>query len=306
MSLANQRVAWFNGKIVPESQVLVSFRDRGFKYGDAVFDTARTFKGKIFKLEAHVDRLLRSLRYLRIDPGLTRGQFIEITHDVVERNRHLLGPDEDYWVSQRVSRGEDAIVGESAASGPTVIVECTPLPLKARAALFRDGIPLITPSVRRTPPEALSPNAKTDNYLNMVMGDLEARAHDPAAWALLLDSRGFLSEGIGSNLFLVRDGALATPKRQQVLPGVSRAVVFELAAGLGLSVAEDDLTPYDAYTADEAFITSTSLCICPARSLNGARFGDGAIPGPVTRRLTDAFRALVGCDFVAQHLRHLQ
>ena len=304
MSLANQRVAWFNGEIVPESQVTVSFRDRGFKYGDAVFDTARTFDGRIFKLEEHVARLFRSLRYLRLDPGLTPAKIIAITNDIVERNRHLLGPGEDYWVSQRVSRGMDALDG-APASGPTVIVECTPLPLKARAPLYRDGIRLIVPSVRRTAPDALSPNAKTDNYLNMIVADLEASAHDPGAWALLLDSRGFLSEGLGSNLFLVRDGRLATPKHQQVLPGVSRGVVFELAAKLGLAVEEDDLTPYDAYTADEAFITSTSLCICPARSLNGARFGDGAIPGPITRRLSDAFRDLVQFDFVAQYLRHL-
>jgi branched-chain amino acid aminotransferase len=91
-----------------------------------------------------------------------------------------------------------------------------------------------------------------------------------------------------------------------VLPGVSRATVMELAVKLGIPVAEDDLNPYDAYTADEAFITSTSLCICPARSLNGAPFGAGTVPGPVTRRLTDAYRELVQCDFVAQYLKHLE
>ena len=308
MALSNQRVAYFNGKIVPDSEVAVPFRDRGFKYGDAVFDTSRTFNGKVFKLEAHVARLMKSLRYLRIDAGLTERRFIEITHDVLGRNAHLLGPDDDWWVSQRVSRGSDALDGVPA-TGPTVIVECTPLPLKSRAKLFRDGIPLIIPSVRRTPPDSQSPNAKTDNYLNMILGDLEARAQDAEAWALLLDSRGFLSEGIGSNIFLVRDGALLTPKRQQVLPGVSRATVIELAAQLGIACAEDDLNPYDAYTADEAFITSTSLCICPARSMNGAPFGAGngaPVPGPVTKRLTDAFRALVQCDFVAQHLKHLE
>ncbi len=308
MSLGNQRVAYFNGKIVPDSEVVVPFRDRGFKYGDAVFDTSRTFNGKVFKLEAHVARLMKSLRYLRIDAGLTERRFIEITHDVLARNAHLLGPDDDWWVSQRVSRGSDALDGQPA-TGATVIVECTPLPLKSRAKLFRDGIPLIIPSVRRTPPDSQSPNAKTDNYLNMILGDLEARAQDAEAWALLLDSRGFLSEGIGSNIFVVRDGGLLTPKRQQVLPGVSRQTVIELAAQLGIPCAEDDLNPYDAYTADEAFITSTSLCICPARSVNGAPFGAGngaPIPGPVTKRLTEAFRALVQCDFVAQHLKHLE
>jgi branched-chain amino acid aminotransferase len=305
MSLGNQRVAYFNGKIVPDDQVVVPFRDRGFKYGDAVFDSSRTFGGEIFKLEAHIDRLYRSLRYLRIDPGLSRDGMTDITRDVLERNRHLLGPGEDYWVSQRISRGTDPIADEAPASGPTVIVECTPLPFRARAPLYRDGIKLITPSVRRTSPESLSPNAKTHNYLNMVVGDLEARALDSDAWALLLDSRGFLAEGLGSNIFLVRDGGLLTPKRQQVLEGVSRATVIELASKLGIAVVEDDLTPYDAYIADEAFISSTSLCICPARSLNGARFADPAIPGPVTARLIDEFCELVRFDYVTQYLAHL-
>src|SRR5258708_13663884 len=109
MSLGNQRVAYFNGKIMPDSQVVVSFRDRGFKYGDAVFDTARTFDGRLFKLEEHVARLFRSLRYLRIDPGLTAAQFIAITTDICERNRHLLGPAGDYWVAHRTPRAITAL-----------------------------------------------------------------------------------------------------------------------------------------------------------------------------------------------------
>ncbi len=170
----DERVAYFNGKILPESQVLIFFRDRGFKYGDAVFDVSRTFGGKIFRLKEHVDRLYRSLKYARIDPGLTPRQMIEITQEILERNLSLLGPDEDYWVAQRISRGVDVVGGE-------------------------------------------------------------ARARDPNAWAVLLDTNGNLSEGIGSNVFIVEHGRLHTPKSEYVLPGVSRQTVMELAEEVGMA-----------------------------------------------------------------------
>ena len=207
---------------------------------------------------------------------------------------------------QRVTRGENVVGGELRDStGPTIIVECTPLPFGARAHFFREGIDVLTPTARRVPPECLNPNVKNHNYLNLVLADLEVRDQADNAWAVLLDTRGFLSEGIGSNLFLVRDGKLLTPQGQYVLEGVSRQVVFELAAGLGITTLEEDLSILDAENADEAFITSTSFCLCPVRTYNGKPIGNSAIPGPITQSLTDAFCKLVHCDFVAQYVRRL-
>lgn len=301
-----ERVAYFNGAIVPESQVLVSFRDRSFKYGDGVFDMTRTFGGRIFKLREHLERFERSLKYVGIDPGVSMDELAAISEEVVARNLPLLPEGSDYWVGQRVSRGVDVVGGDFYQnSGPNLIVECTPLPLKARAHLYRDGIDVIFPSVQRIPPECLSPNVKSHNYLNLIMGDLEVRSYNPNAWSLLLDTRGFLAEGTGSNVFLVKDGALYTPKEQYVLAGVSRETVLELAEQLKLTVIEDDLTPYNAYTADEAFITSTSFCICPVHSFNNKVVADGRVPGPVTKRLTDAYVDLVDFDFVEQYLQQL-
>ena len=303
---ANERVAYFNRRIVPESQVLIPFRDRSFRYGDAAFDMTRSFDGRPFKLKEHVERLYRSLRYLQIDPGLTPAEMIRISEEVLSRNLHLLGNGDDYWLGQRVSRGVDAVGDEGwDYTGPTVIVECTPLPLKARARLFRDGIDVIFPSVRRVPPGSLTPRAKTHNYLNLIMGDLEAKAKNPDAWSVLLDVQGNLAEGTGSNIFLIKDGKVSTPREQFVLPGVSRQTVIELAREEGVPVEERDLDPYDAFTADEAFLTSTSLCVCPVRTINGVVIGAGKVPGPITERLTRAYMRLVGCDFVAQYLRHL-
>jgi len=229
-----------------------------------------------------------------------------ISEDVLGRNRHLLGPGEDYWLAQRISRGVSRVAGDNWDHyGPNVIVECVPLPLRERAKHFRDGLNVVTPSLRRTPPDSLSPRAKMHQYLNLVLADREVKAQNPDAWAVLLDVNGNLAEGQGSNIFLVRDGRLATPRERFVLPGVSRQATIDLAGQLQIPFDETDLDLYDAYTADECFLTSTSLCICGARSLNGRTFGAGRVPGPVTQRLIDAYKEMVGCDFVAQYLARL-
>jgi branched-chain amino acid aminotransferase len=228
-----------------------------------------------------------------------------ITAEVVRQNLPLLEPDEDYWVTQRVSRGVDPAYRDLwPQEGATVIVECLPLPLRERAALFRDGIRVATPSVRRTPPEALSPRVKTHNYLNLIAGDLEVKARDPEAWAILLDTEGNLAEGLGSNVFLVQRGTLLTPRERGVLAGISRETVMDLARALGVRVVERDLDLYDAYTAEEVFLTSTSLCLCPVQSVNGVRIG-AELPGTLTRQLQEAYVRLVEFDFVAQYLKRL-
>src|SRR6202158_4438157 len=138
---ADHRVAYFNGRIVPEREVVVPFRDRGFKYGDAAFDMTRTFHGRAFKLKEHIDRFYRSLKYLRIDPGLSPQEMVGISEEVLARNAHFLTQDSDFWIGQRVSRGVDAVGDEGwEDTGPTIIVECIPLPLKARARGCRVGV----------------------------------------------------------------------------------------------------------------------------------------------------------------------
>jgi branched-chain amino acid aminotransferase len=132
--LANQRTAWFNGQFVPESQVLIPFRDRSWKYGDGAFDMTRTFDGRAFRLKEHIDRFYRSMKYLRIDPGMSPQQMIDLSEEVIARNEHLRAAAGDWWVGQRVSRGVDAVGDEGwDNTGPQVVIECTPLPLKSRA-----------------------------------------------------------------------------------------------------------------------------------------------------------------------------
>ena len=160
--MTQERVAYVNGEIVPESRASVSISDRGFILGDAVFDTTRTFGHEIFRLDEHIDRLYESLKWMRIDPQMTKEEMADRTMDVLERNLPTVDEHDDIWVTQRVTRGLRLAGGDiqSAADRPTVIIECFPIPFKERAHYYRDGMPIITPSVRRTPPDAMSPQGQ--------------------------------------------------------------------------------------------------------------------------------------------------
>jgi branched-chain amino acid aminotransferase len=302
---ANERVAWFNGEFMPEREVRIPFRDRSWIYGDGCFDMTRSYGHRLFKVKEHVDRLYRSLKYLRMDPGFPARKMCALTQELFERNRHLLGPDDDYWVGQRVSRGVKDVPGDNIDyHGPNVVLECAPLPFVQRAKLFRDGIRVVVPSQRRVPPDSLTPRAKTHNYLNLIVADQEVQSIDPEAWAVLLDANGNRAEGLGSNIFVVRGDDILTPREKFVLPGVSRQTAIDLAREEGLAVAEADLDLYDAYNADEIFLTSTSLCICPVTRVNGVAIGPvGQTWGPVTKRIADAYQRYVGFDFVSQYLK---
>ena len=215
--------------MVPESEAVISIRDRGFLQGDAVFDTTRTFGHRIFRLDEHLTRFMESLKYMRIEPGLTKDDFVRLTMEVLNANLPLLDADDDYWVTQRVTRG----VTVDGVDKPSVVIECVPLPFKARARYYRDGIPVVVPSVRRTPPESNSPRAKVHNYVNLVQATLEVTSQGADNWPILLDTNGNLSEGPGSNLFIVKNGAVITPKEQYVLVGNKPARNHRAGAGAG-------------------------------------------------------------------------
>lgn len=307
MSNITERVIYYNGDFIPECEARIPFRDRGFRWGDGVYDQARTFNGKPFKLREHISRLYRSLKYVGIDPELSADEMLRISEEVLRRNLPHLAPGTDYWIIQRVNRGLDRVGDEGwEQTGATVLVECMPMPFKERAHLYRDGIRLETTSIRRTPPTSLSPRAKLTNYLNHFLADHEVQGRDPDSWALFLDQNGNIAEGTSNNVFLVRDGELLTPREKYVLGGISRKTVLELAHEENIPVKEIDLDLYDTATADEIFLTMTSLCLCPVVSFNGALVGNGKIPGPITKQLTDAFIKSVEFNFVAQFERHLQ
>ena len=303
MTTENQRVAYVNGEIVLETEASISIRDMGLVYGDSVFDTARTFNGKLFRLQDHIDRLFQSLEYAKIEAGISKQTLIDATQSIVDTNNKFLRKGEDYWVTQRITTGMQKLDGELTSTKPTIIIDCIPLPLRARARYFNDGIEAVIAQRKRIPPEALSANVKCNNYLNMMLAQREVQETHPMAWALMCNIHGDIAEGAGCNFFIVNEGKVFTPTREYVLPGVSREVVIKICAAKGIELSEQSISIDQALSADEAFFTSTSLCICPLQSLNGKTYT--SVPGPVTAQITEAFKDMVGLDFVQQYLGFL-
>jgi branched-chain amino acid aminotransferase len=299
-----ERIVYLNGAFVPETQAKVSVLDSGFNAGDGVYDVTRTFRHKPFKLREHTERLFRSLRYTRIDCGMSLEEMEKTTLEVLERNKPLLGENEDCALWQVVSRGVRSSTGNRVSGRATVTVYSVIVNFPEFASFYVEGAPLIIPSTRRIPPQCLESKAKITNKMNHNMAAFEAKQVDPRAIPLMLDIDGNLSETSAHNFFLVIDGKLCTPTDRNVLGGITKAVIFDLAKQLGVEIVDGNYTPYDLYNAEEAFLASTSPTFVPVRTVNGAKIGNGA-PGPVTVRLIAAWNKMVGMDIVDQALSHL-
>jgi branched-chain amino acid aminotransferase len=292
--------AYFCGEWLPFREVRIDPLDRGFLVGDCVFDVARTFNGKSFRMREHVDRLYRSLRYVRIDPGLSPDEMEQISEEVIARNEPLRPDVGDYQIWQFVTRGRGRWAHRA---GPPAVGVCVRQIGFARYAhLYDVGAHGIIVRTRSFSPDALDPKVKNFSRMNFNLAELEAADVDAEGWPILTDSRGNLTEGVGYNLFLVSGGVIRTPGDRGVLQGVSRAMVFELGRELGMPVVEEDLQAYDLYTADEAFFTSTSPCILPLTRVDRRPVGAGR-PGPVGARLLRAWSEIAGLDIAEQARR---
>jgi branched-chain amino acid aminotransferase len=297
-------LCYVNGSFVRASEAKISIFDRGFTSGEGVYDVTRSFGHKLFKLDAHIARLYRSLKYTRIDCGIPVEEMTRLSIDVFERNKHLLAPDDDCALWQVVSRGSDRFTkGKPMTASVTVF--CLPIAYHSFAREYVDGCVLVTPSTRRIPPQSLEAKAKITNKMNHTVAAFEAKQVNPRATPLMLDLDGNISETHLGNFFFVSGGKLCTSTDRTVLGGVTRSTLFSLADEMGIPVVEADFTPYDVYCADEAFTASTSPSIVPVKSLNGTTIGT-SIPGPVTLKLMRAWEEMVGIDFVSQALGHIE
>jgi branched-chain amino acid aminotransferase len=292
--------AYFKGEWMPFSQVKIDPMDRGFTVGDVVFDVARTFNGKSFRMEDHIQRLYRSLKFVRIDPGLSAKEMLAISEEVVQRNDHLRAEVGDFTITQFVTRGPGS--SSRSAGPPAVCVKVAPIGFGRFADLFKDGAHGVITRTRSYPVESLDPKVKNYSRMNFNLADLEAADVDPEAWPILTDAEGSLTEGTGYNVFLVTDGVIRTPGDRNILQGVSRGMVFDLARQLNIPLVEEDLQPYDLYTADEAFFSGTSPCILPVSKVDQREIGDGR-PGPIVQQLLSAWSETVGMDIVDQALQ---
>ena len=297
------RVVYLNGDYVPEAEARLPIFDSGVMFGDMAFEMTRTFRRKPFRLRAHLKRLYASLTLLEIDCGLSIDEMAQLTVDTLARNRETEPTDVDWYIRHDVSRGTVPLFRPALRneSGPTVVISSWPLinRMGTFSQYYDKGIRLVVPSQRALPADLLDPKAKTRSRLHHVMANLQAQRVVPDAWAVLLDTDGYLAEGTASNVFLVKDGELLTPEPRNILLGISRATVFELVRELGIPCRETNLGRYDAMMADEMFVTGTSFCVCHASSFEDRRIGDGTV-GPIVRRIQKAWMQRVGIDFIAQ------
>lgn len=300
----NQRLVWFNDRFVPESEARISIFDSSLMFGDMVFEMTRSFNQVQFKLREHLERLYASARFLRIDMEISIEEMQERCLATVEANQPFFAMDDEHRLMIDVTRGLLSLYANHVDIRPGVNVLIADFPLRWTVAgmsrLFELGIDAVVPSQRTIPASLLEPKVKNRSRIHYLMANIEVGGwKGERNWALMLDTDGFIAEGTGSNFFIAKDGVLFTPEPRNILRGVSRAFVMELAADLGLQCREANLEPYDVAQADEAFMTGTPFCLLPVVSLNGLAIGEGK-PGILAKQLLDAWSAKVGLDIVGQ------
>ena len=302
----SDRVVYFNGNYVPESEARVSIFDCALMYGDMAFEMTRTFHHKPHRLRFHLERLYGALRLLEIDCGLTIDEMEQATLECLERNIPTEGPDMDWQIMHDVSRGPLALYQSVFPEGirPTVSINCWPLitHMGTFAPNYDTGVQLMIPAQQTIPANLLDLKAKTRSRMHYKMAELQAQRAG-GKWPVMLDTDGFLAEGPGWNIFLVKDGIIYTPEPRNILKGVSRGTVIDLAREIGVDLQEANLGRYEALMADEIFCTSTSYSLVHATTFEGQTIGDGN-PGPIFKQLTAAWKDYVGLDFVEQAQRY--
>jgi branched-chain amino acid aminotransferase len=284
---------YVNGGFVSRSEAKVAVFDRGFLYGDGVFEGIRAYQGRVFRLDQHVDRLFRSAKAVLLEPPVGPEELKDIVREGVRRRGGG-----DCYIRVVVSRGEGdlGLDPRKCHTPPTLVVIVDTIALYPKE-VYEQGLEVISCVTRRNLPTALSPEIKSLNYLNNILAKIEvgrAGAHE----GLMLNHLGYVAEATGDNVFICRRGEIGTPPTYVgILEGITRGVVIELAAEMGLPLEEEMLTLYDIYCADECFLTGTAAEIVPVSRVDGREIGDGR-PGPITKRLMARFKEVTVTESV--------
>lgn len=280
-------VTYINGAFVPKDDAKVSVYDHGYLYGDGIFEGIRVYNGRIFRLDEHLDRLYDSARYLLLDVPLREDEMRSAIMETVRRCGLR-----DAYIRPVISRGVgDLGLDPRKCKTATVVIIVDTIQLYPKEAYER-GLRVITATTRKQRPDALSPQAKTLNYLNNILARIEA-TQAGVDEAIMLTTEGYVSECSADNFYVVHDGEVWTaPVSVGILEGVTRGVVVDLAKQLGIGLHEKVFTLHDVYTADEAFLSGTGAEIGPVVEVDGRPIGTGH-PGAIFQRLSRAFRDLV-------------
>ena len=277
---------YIDGQFYDKENAKISVFDHGLLYGDGVFEGIRFYNGRVFRLDEHIARLFDSAKAICLDPGLGQAEITEAVLETIRQNELR-----DGYVRLVVTRGcGDLGLNPALCPRATIFIIASKITLYPPDK-YENGLHVITCSTRRIPHGALSPMVKSLNYLNTVLAKIEA-AQAGAGEGLMLNEQGYVAECTGDNIFTVKNGRIFTPPISSgALAGVTRGVVFEIAAEFGLPISEPEMTRYDIYTADECFLTGTAAEVIPAVRLDNRVIGTGN-PGPVTKRLIARFHEL--------------
>lgn len=279
-------MVWVDGKLVPKHEAVVNVFDHGLLYGDGVFEGIRLYAGKIFEAEAHIKRLYESAKAIRLELPIPQSVWIDGIYETAKANGFT-----DCYVRAVATRGVGALgINPLTCERPTCFIICDSLQLYPKE-LYEKGMSVVTSSVTRNHPNALSSRIKSLNYLNNVLGKLDALdagVHD----AIMLNTEGHVAEATAANIFIVRDGVVSTPSVEcGLLEGVTRNVILRLCKQLGIPAVERVVPRFDLYVADECFLTGTGAEVMPITQIDKRSVGNGSV-GPITKQLLAAFHKL--------------
>jgi branched-chain amino acid aminotransferase len=277
---------YIDGNFYDQLEAKISVFDHGLLYGDGIFEGIRFYNDRVFRCDEHMHRLWDSARSIALEIPISRSEMIAATLETIRQNDL-----HDGYIRLLVTRGVGSLgLSPDTCRRPSVVIIAATIALYPEE-LYHKGLTMVTCGTRRTSPAALSPRIKSLNYLNNIMAKIEAQ-NAGAGEGVMLNEQGYVAECTGDNIFIIKNGEIATPPLHAgILCGVTRDVTFELARQHGLPIIERDLTRYDLYTADECFLTGTAAEIIPAVQLDRRLIGNGQ-PGPVTLTLIESFREL--------------
>ncbi|MFH1370741.1 MAG: branched-chain-amino-acid transaminase [Planctomycetota bacterium] len=274
---------WLGDKLVDEQDAKISVFDHGLLYGDGVFEGIRVYNGRVFELDAHIERLYNSARGIRLDIPMSREKLIDALNKTVEANGVV-----DGYIRLVVTRGVGSLgLNPFTCEPPTVFIIADNIQLYPEE-LYEKGLKIISAVTVRNHPLAIPPQIKSMNYLNNILAKIEALDNNVPE-AIMYNHEGYVAEATGDNVFMVRKGAIYTPPVEAGgLEGITREVVIRLAGKNGIKAVEKNLTRFDLYISDELFLTGTAAEVIGVVEIDGRVIGDGR-PGPITRRLRDKF-----------------
>ena len=301
MSPNNTPLAYLNGRLIPFTEVSLPPYDAGFVQGTTVGEQLRTFGGRLYQLEQHLQRLQNSLAILGMQPPVSLGTIGELARSISRYNHALLAEGDDLGLSIFVTPGSySAFAPPDARTAPTLCIHTYPLAFRLFADRYVKGQRLVVSEIRQVPTACWPAELKCRSRMHYYLADRQARQIDADARAILLDLDGFVVEASTANIVFYFEGeGLVSPPREKILPGISVAVLAEVARAEGIAVIERDVRPEEGERAAEIYLTSTSPCLLPCTGWNGKPVGTGH-PGPMFTRLLTAWSRRVGIEIQQQ------